>query len=122
MSTYRPRPGHLALAHLFSLLVDGANATEIQEETGLQCTTIYPYINALRSKGVCYIAGWNEDTGGRISLAVHKIGRGKKDVPKPLPRRLSREMVNQRQRERYRRERDAKRLGLLTRAPSYVTA
>lgn len=96
----------IAQAKLIALLYGGASAAECMEETGLHRLTVNEYVRALRSEEICYIQRWSEDTLGRMSVAIHKLGEGKdaKRIPK------SKKVRNQQLSARHKQ---AKLLGLI---------
>jgi hypothetical protein len=82
-------------AQLLSKVSEGVFTThQLSEETGLCIRTIRNYLSAMHKVGVLHITDWEEDTGGRRSLKVYKLGAGK-DMPKPR-------MSNAETRRRYR--------------------
>lgn len=70
-------------AQLLSKVSEGVFTTnQLSEETGLCIRTIRNYLSAMHKVGVLHIIDWEEDSGGRRSLKVYKLGAGK-DMPKP---------------------------------------
>lgn len=73
----------VAFSLLVELLMEGDyTAPELIEETGLHYLTVYEYLKAMRKRGLLHIVRWDNDSYGRCSLRVYKLGRGK-DASKP---------------------------------------
>lgn len=98
MSRSRPRPipnpnapkkrvNRHNLALFIEALLDGATLREIVEHTGINYETIRPTINEMHPR-VVYIEAWKQDSLGRWSIAVYRLGRHV-DAKKPRPRTMT---------------------------------
>ncbi len=67
---------HFTTAHLLTLLFDGLLPLEaLAAETGLHYVTVCDFTRELHRARVLYIDHFDEDTRGRLTLTVYKIGR-----------------------------------------------
>lgn len=67
---------------LIKLLQEGTRTcTELAEDTGLHKLTVYLYCREFYNSGLIHIAGWEEDSAGRMTMRVYMWGPGK-DVKK----------------------------------------
>lgn len=97
------RISHLSSALLMATLYSGAHTlAELAEESGLHPITVGQYVRALRKQGICYIAGWSEDTRGRLTRAEYRFG-AKPDVARPPARSTAQRSREQRQRRNHMR-------------------
>jgi predicted ArsR family transcriptional regulator len=111
------RTGHIALGKFLALLLDEPSTVdEIAEYSGLSTQTIRSYIRTWRKEQIIYVAGWQEDTRGRLTHKSYQLGRSA-DVPRPRVR-LSQAERARRQRERRKQERMLDALTLGTRKPN----
>lgn len=67
-----------AYAHLVKAMEPGElTCAELAEVTGLCKLTVYHYAKALHQAGMVHITEWRQDSRGRDSIIVYKLGRGK---------------------------------------------
>lgn len=105
------RVNALAQAHLVRLLLEGGvTCHDLAEEAGLHYVTVLQYVRALRKVGVVHVTGWLPDSLGRHTTMVLRLGKGK-DAPRV---RMTKSEKMQRY---YKRQRDAKLLGLTRSEP-----
>lgn len=68
----------LTQAKLIKLLLDGTRSCqELADETGLHYVTVLDYTRYLHREGAAYIVEYQQDTLGRDSIKVFKLGAGK---------------------------------------------
>jgi hypothetical protein len=91
------RLGSLSVAKVMRALLEGpCTAQELHEVSGLHIHTIHEYMRAMRKEKILHICAWEEETAGRESFRVYKLGGGV-DVPR---RKKSKNQVMQELRAR----------------------
>lgn len=67
----------LTQAQLIKLLLEGTyNCRALAEMTGLHYITVLQYTRALYAAGAAHISSWDQDSRGRESIRVYKLGPG----------------------------------------------
>jgi hypothetical protein len=98
----------MTFALLVKAMIDGTmTCRELAEYTGLHYLTVLHYTKAMHKAGAAHVAAWENDSVGRCSIRVYRLGPGK-DAKKPTRTRA------QVCADRRARKRDAEFLGLKT--------
>lgn len=86
---------------LFKTLQDGdCLADELLEKTGLSRAVLYERLRYMEKQKVAHVCEWERDSYGRPTVAVWRLGEGKR-APKPKQTKSER---NQKYRERRKRK------------------
>lgn len=93
------RVNAIALAKFVDLLLDGATIRELIATTGLHDSTVRRYLRSMRAEHVCYIAAWEEDGRGAMTIPVFRIGRDKDVKRKPLSDKERQRRLRQRKKK-----------------------
>lgn len=83
MSICRHLAQAAALAAFFEALINGESTVfELHYETGLAMNTIRKLLMIMKRRKLIHIASWSQDSVGRFTLAVYKLG-DKRDAKRP---------------------------------------
>jgi hypothetical protein len=81
------RLSYLTFAMLLEELLSGpCTAKHLSEHTGMGHRYMCRLIDALHTKRVVHIAGWDKDALGRVAVRVYGLGPGKDAQKKTKPR------------------------------------